>query len=439
MVKLRRSALVLILALIAGGPISLAAETYYNDFDKAPHNYYDMVLQDPVSKLARRIEAGEFSFPRPKGRELLEDLLAELDIPTSSQVLVYSKTSLQRRNISRENPRALYFNEEVYVGWVPGGFIEIISIDPTHGGVFYVLMPSDESGEPEFVQRNDCMGCHAGSFTEYLPGLMQESRYTTADGRGIGRAEPFWPGHGISFKDRWGGWFVTGEHGLQGHLGNAVASRTSDGIQVDLQAHAVLPNLDGVFDTKLHLGAGKSDILALLLHDHQVGFHNQIMENHYRVRSMLNAVDASSPAAETKELTPEQDKELTAQIEQFLKYTLFTDHPLLDGGIQKTDEAFREVFLSRAILTPEGESLRDLDLSSGGSVFRNRLSYMIYSDAFVELPQRFRHRYFSRMGQILTAADPGEAFHHLGAEEKSRIARIVAATIDDLPAGWPSF
>jgi len=34
---------------------------------------------------------------------------------------VFSQTSFQLRKISPQRPRAIYFNDDVYVGWVRGG------------------------------------------------------------------------------------------------------------------------------------------------------------------------------------------------------------------------------------------------------------------------------------------------------------------------------
>ena len=70
----------------------------------------------------------------------LPSLLAALHIPVSSQVLVFSKTSLQRQHIAPDAPRALYFNDEVYVGTVQdGAVLEIAATDPRQGTIFYIL------------------------------------------------------------------------------------------------------------------------------------------------------------------------------------------------------------------------------------------------------------------------------------------------------------
>lgn len=63
---------------------------------------------------------------------------AELKVSPKSQMLVYSKTSLQRNCISPRTPRALYFNDDVYVGYCQGGdVLELSVVDPDLGTVLH--------------------------------------------------------------------------------------------------------------------------------------------------------------------------------------------------------------------------------------------------------------------------------------------------------------
>src|SRR5688572_24773595 len=84
---------------------------------------------DRVAALIDRIERGEANLERDGERGYLESLLAALEIDSSSQTLVYSQTSLQSRLIGPTTPRAIYFNDDVYVGYVQGAPIEIASLD----------------------------------------------------------------------------------------------------------------------------------------------------------------------------------------------------------------------------------------------------------------------------------------------------------------------
>ena len=81
-----------------------------------PIEYSKTQSKDPVDRLLGKIEAGAVSLKKRDGHGYLVSLLEELEIPTSSQTLVFSKSSLQRHLISPSSPRAIYFNDEVYLG-----------------------------------------------------------------------------------------------------------------------------------------------------------------------------------------------------------------------------------------------------------------------------------------------------------------------------------
>jgi hypothetical protein len=85
-----------------------------------------VVLQDPrpgdrVARLAAELEAGERVLVAADRRQLLDALLAALEVPASSQTTVFSRTSFQAKRITPRHPRALYFSDDVYVAFVPDG------------------------------------------------------------------------------------------------------------------------------------------------------------------------------------------------------------------------------------------------------------------------------------------------------------------------------
>ena len=109
------------------------------DFEKAPHNYWQRPPTDRFTKMKAALEAGRVPLDRSSEKAFVVSLLKALDISPATQTLVFSTTSLQLSRISPRNPRALYFNEDVYVGWVPGGQLEVAGIDPAIGGVYYIF------------------------------------------------------------------------------------------------------------------------------------------------------------------------------------------------------------------------------------------------------------------------------------------------------------
>jgi hypothetical protein len=116
-----------------------AAETKEIKFADPPHSYYTRPPQDAFTLWSQRFQKHEVQLDLSGEKARLMSLLKALDIPVTSQLLVYSATSLQAGLIRPSNPRALYFNEEVYVGYVPGGKLEIAAIDPELGPIFSIF------------------------------------------------------------------------------------------------------------------------------------------------------------------------------------------------------------------------------------------------------------------------------------------------------------
>ena len=114
--------------------------------------------------LSAAFAAAASQLPNDAERGYLPSLLRALDVPASSQTLVFSKTSLQLDRIAPWSPRALYFNDNVYLGWVQGGpIMELASVDPKLGTVFYTI-GQDPSGAPRFEREgHTCLVCHDSS------------------------------------------------------------------------------------------------------------------------------------------------------------------------------------------------------------------------------------------------------------------------------------
>jgi hypothetical protein len=156
-------------------------------------------------------------------RGYLDAFLKELDIDPSSQVLIYSKTSLQTDLIDVGTPRAVYFNDHTYVGYVHDThFIEITTIDPKLGVLFYGL--TTNTGKPPQFSRETgrCLSCH--DTYSMLGGGTPRVVVTSAP---VIRPDGKTPAETSSvstdrtpFSERWGGWYVTGDLGGQAHLGN---------------------------------------------------------------------------------------------------------------------------------------------------------------------------------------------------------------------------
>ncbi len=210
---------VTIVVLVVGS----SAEGSADEFDKPPISYRDSIPDNCVSRLQKGLDAGTKGLAFESDYGYLTAVLKALDVPTESQMLVFSKTSLQRHRISPRTPRAIYFNDDVYIGYCQSGdVLEISAVDPQLGAVFYTL-DQDKSEKPRFKRRGDsCLICHSSSRTEGVPGHVVRSLFVDAGGQPMFSAGSRAVDHTTPLKDRWGGWYVTGNHGSQTHVGNLV-------------------------------------------------------------------------------------------------------------------------------------------------------------------------------------------------------------------------
>jgi len=109
------------------------------DFEDSPVSYSQPETENALNRLQAAINSGKTELLYDDDSGYLPEVLKRLDISSSSQMLTFLKSSLQRPLIGPKNPRAIYFNDDTYVGYVPGGFIELIVPDVKKGMVFYSL------------------------------------------------------------------------------------------------------------------------------------------------------------------------------------------------------------------------------------------------------------------------------------------------------------
>lgn len=366
-------------------------------------------LNDAVTKLARRLDAGETTLAFDAQRGFLPAVLRELHLPVSSQVLVFSKTSLQYLDISPQTPRALYFNDDVYAGFVPDGrLIELSAVDPRTGPVFYTLTQSP-GARPHLVTNADCIQCHATAATMSLPGYLVRSVFPRPDGQVAPRVRSFLTDHRSPMEERWGGWYVSGTFSGDVHMGNAVLRSSEDEASFDRAPGTNMKSVASHFRSERYLSS-ESDVVALMVLEHQAHMHNLLAKLHY---------DAS------------QALPLAADVEELLRYALFVDEAPLKGPVAGTT-TFAADFEQRGPKDPQGRSLRQFDLRT--RMFRYPCSYLIYSDAFLSLPMPVKQRIYGRLGDILSGRDSSDAFARLQPADRTAIAEILEATHPEFAA-----
>jgi hypothetical protein len=402
-------------------------------FELSPIKYSETPASDPMAKLAAAWESGALHLPANDSRAVLQAVLDHLEIPSESQGLVFSKTSKQNDLINPRNPRAVYFGDNAYVGYVPGGNIEVAAFDPVLGPVFY-LLDRRKFGTKNWVTRdNSCLQCHGTSRTELVPGVLVRSVFADKDGQALLGEGTFVTDHASPFKERWGGWLVTGTHGDFRHMGNGLATEKGGGrASFDYEAGANWESLEGRIDTSKYLQP-TSDIVALMVLEHQCKMHNLLTKaamEYRRLAFLQKAIDAGADLAAKDGMAA---RSAADSVEEILRYLLFCDELDLGDGVE-SEGMFAEAFEALGPASAKGNSLRELRLY--GRLFKHRCSYMIYSHSFESLPEAIRSRVLERLWEVMSGKDDNEEFSHLGRSEKSRIVEIVKETMDRLPACW---
>jgi len=389
------------------------------------------VPSDPVSRLIADLSSGDVDLAYDSAQGYLRSLLSVLDIPISSQTLVFSRTSLQTDRIAPWAPRALYFNDDVYIGWVlDSPIIEIASVDPVEGSIFFTLAQRPD-GPPRFEREGTtCLMCHESRITEGVPGLIMRSVLADRLGYPVTDVHEGQTTDRTPLHRRWGGWYVTGTHGNPGHAGNTraedldgdIANRRDYLAALDMNAAGNRTELGEHFDTDSYL-APHSDLVALMVLTHQVRVHNLMTLVHQQGTRAMGGLAAQKGGG-----TQSGTVRSVAAVDRLVRAMLFVGEAELTGAVRGTS-AFAGEFADLGPHDGAGRSLRDFDLEQ--RVFRYPLSFLIYSSAFDALPEFARNHVYDRLNQILTAEDVEEDFQHLDDETRNAIFEIL---IDTKPA-----
>jgi len=354
--------------------------------------------RDRIATLNDRLENGAVKLVFQPASGYLRSVLEKLDIMVESQVMVFSKTSFQAKLISPENPRALYFTDDLVIGWVRGSpLIEAAAIDPGKGVVFYTLDQSS-AGKPRFQRNDSCNSCHQSHRTQGVPGLFVlssnpylESNAANSDSAATDQRTPL--------TQRWGGWYVSGRSNRFRHLGNRIGQ-------------GWLESLYDQFYTSGYL-TEYSDIVALMVLEHQTQMSNLIsrLDSETRFSEGLAA-----PARDT--------------VNSLVDYLLFIDEAPLPSRIIGTS-GYAEKFADLGPRDRKGRSLRQFDLNH--RLLKYPCSYMIYSDAFNALPSVAKDAIYARIWQILSGGEKQPRYARLSAADRHAILEILRDTKNDLP------
>ena len=398
-----------------------------DDFDREPILYRDTAPTNPISKLQNDLKSGKKVLDYNDTRGYLASLLKALDVPQDSQTLVFSKTSLQRERISADSPRALYFNDDVYIGYCQNGEVLEISVaDPNLGTVFYTL-DQERAEKPAFTRQTDaCLLCHGGSQTQSVPGHLMRSVFADADGQPLLASGSFRSDHTSPFEERFGGWYVTGDTGDQYHLGNKIFTKRQSYKDVEWSRGMNLKTLDRLIDTSPYLQNG-SDVVALMVLTHQSEMHNRITRTNFLTRQALHYEEALNKGLGEPpgHRWPSTTARIKSACEPLLEYMLFSEELPLKSEVKGTS-TFARTFADRGPRDRKGRSLRELDLKT--RLFKYPCSYLIESDSFKQLPKEASDYIQKRLVEILNDKDKSEKFKHLSESDRKNIREILSDT-----------
>lgn len=402
-----------LLLLVAIAVPAFSAQTYKSNLSPAHPSirYGERPVNDRVNKLALELEKNQAALGEAQDlRGHLPALLRRFGINVESQMLVFSKTSLQAAHISPERPRALYFTDDVVAAYVPGApTLELVAVDPTVGPVFYALS-KDTRGTLTMARSTACLRCHQGPNTAGVPGVYIGSVIPGPTGAPLRDHSAIITDHTTPFRDRWGGWYVTAKKGQQLDRANAVAVNPSQPHELVRESQQNLVSLAGRFNLADYL-APTSDIVALMTFEHQTQVINLLTRVAWEARM----------------------GEKPSSIEDLVAYMVFSGEAPLEEPIEGVS-AFATTFPQRGPRDSKGRSLRDFDLQT--RLFRYPLSYMIYSDAFGALPETTRADVYRRLHAVLAGNESSAKYAHLSAGDRKAILEILAETKADLPSNW---
>ena len=383
---------------------------------------YDRPTLDVVADLIRKVEDGTVALRDDGSGGFLRSVLEALQVPVSSQSVVFSKTSLQQHYISPSNPRAIYFSDNVIVAFIRNApLLEFAALDSHQGMVFYALQRR-EGGQPQIVRADACLSCHEVRETLGVPGLLARSVPVSAGGQPVSEAKPLSSDHRSPFAERWGGWFVTGGVGGARHMGNTLWSEDGSAPRA-ITRSPLLPSLDGTFDLDGY-PSRYSDVAALMTLNHQVRMINLMTRVGYETRIALEQRQTQADAAAAVH------RLIAADASELVDYLLFVGEAPLPGTVESTS-GFQRDFERYGPRDRRGRSLKQFDLEH--RLFRYPCSYMIYSPAFDGLPQATRDAIYARMWDVLSGHDQDRKYAALTPQLRADIIDILLDTKPGVP------
>jgi hypothetical protein len=417
-----------VLLALGAGLSAQRGQTFTLSRDHPAIRYSTHTAGDRVASLNEKVQSGAAALAFDADSGYLRSILQALRVPVESQSLVFSQTSSQGPLINRGNPRALFFNDAVAVGWVRGApQLELAAQDRDMGVIFYTL-EQRRVEKPRFKRDDSCLECHQTPDTLGVPGLFvmsvfsvpaENDKYSYATGEAMDHRSPL--------ADRWGGWYVTG-HSPERHLGNIPIAPTAATVK---RGSREMESVKGEFDTKGYPTA-QSDIAALMVLEHQAHMVNLLTRTAWEGRVAL-AAPRPNPSPPPQARAGASTDPLKDAVRELVDYMLFVDEAPLAGPIRSSSN-FAQVFAAEGPADSKGRSLRQLSFER--RMMRYPCSYMIYSEAFDALPGPAKAAVYERLSDVLSGRETGTVYAKLSLADRRAIVEILRETKKGLPESF---
>jgi len=412
----------------AAGANSLRSE--YEAID-----YAGVAKDNPVYRLNQRIKSGEVTLKYEGEHGYLESLLKELKINPASQILVFSKTSLQHPYINAKTPRSIYFNDDTYVAWVQGTqLVEVTTTDDKKGPVYFLFHNTPKVEDHMERETHTCLNCHDtyGNMGGGVPDLLASSSIISKGG--VRLTEKFWTrevNDTVPVDDRWGGWYVTGQSGDQPHMGNILIDDLSQMSSLDAVRHENIDTLDelGYLDTSHYLRS-TSDIVSLLVLEHQLTVVNELTYIKFKapvvLQRMKHADAINAPSWDA--LPADAQQVLRRMLDDLVKRMLFVGAAEYKDQISGSKD-YSDWFEAQGPKDDQGRSLRDFDLKT--KLFKHSVSFLIYSSDFNTLPPYAKDYVYRQIADVLEGHTHDETYAFIPDQERKATLQILADTKPD--------
>jgi hypothetical protein len=433
---MRRSfSLIALCGFAVGTAVLLATRQPLQAAATAPQPMADSSV-DPMARLQADLVAGRRTLAYDSAHGYLPALLKAFDIPVSSQLFVFSRTSLQTDRIAPWTPRAVYFNDDVYIGFVQESpIVEVAAVNPTTGGVFYTFNQQRREHAAANRETMTCLMCHQSrGATGGVPGFMVLSTVADRMGYPMTGVHEGTTTDATPHRERYGGWYLTGTVGANGHAANRYADKLNHEVADKAAfrvAFAGAPTVEKqsftqMFDTAAYL-TGQSDVVALMVLTHQTIIHNRITAVHEAAREAAMSAVSTGGSADT--VTPR----LRGAVESLVRGMLFIGEAPLTGKVTGST-TFAADFTKRGPFDAKGRTLRAFDLEH--RLFRYPMSFLVYSDAFGALPATAKREVYARLWTLLLGRDPLPDVQ-MAAQDRAAITEILSSTKPEFAAARP--